>query len=56
MGLQQNAIDTKNIGTAFGTALYNDGYARYYTGTGNKTTFYSYNPANGSYYQVANLD
>lgn len=56
VGSQQNAIDTKNTGSAYGNALYNNGYARYFTGYGNKTTFYSLNPVNGSYYQVANWD
>jgi hypothetical protein len=54
VGTESDAKETYRVGTAFGTALYDDGYGQYFTGPGGKTTFYTYNPANGSKYRVQN--
>ncbi|EPD1722774.1 hypothetical protein OLM02_03735 [Enterococcus faecalis] len=53
VGTTRNARDTYNTGTGFGTIM-TPGYSMYFTGPGNLTTYYSFNPAPNSYYIVRN--
>ncbi|MCB5955548.1 hypothetical protein [Enterococcus sp. CWB-B31] len=53
VGTMSDASSTYSTGYAYGTLLYT-GYYIYRTGSGNFTTYYSYNPIPGSYYEVRN--